>query len=197
MYYNTTTTHTSMLLTQHRNRKESLMRRGIGSNQIHLQGWTKQQDVATVTNWLLEQGNAINNRSQLVSMAFEMFAEIIVENGGKPILHQDEIDVVFDQIGKARKGAMHLGIGMPAANSREMQVLAEQALEMLSEQENAYHADTSPEAIVAAQQRARESYNAAPQHSERMSQTERNALKLLQAKLDAEQEGDATHQEEK
>ena len=65
----------------------------------HVQGWVGLEDIATVANWLIEDGQRVNSISQLVGLAFEALASTIVANGGHAIVN-DEVDAVLDNIGR-------------------------------------------------------------------------------------------------
>ena len=90
----------------------------------HIQGWVGLEDIATIANWLIEDGQRVNSMSQLVGIVFETLASTIVANGGRAIIGE-EVDAVLDSIGRSqppRSLAIHAPTQHGSTNIRQQDI---------------------------------------------------------------------------
>ena len=92
----------------------------------HVQGWVDTSAMATVQQWLVEQGSGAQSVSQLVGLVFDALAEIIIENGGQHV-RAEHAEEVIENIGQRRKIGHGFGIRREA---RQEVAVSPQAIRM-------------------------------------------------------------------
>ena len=70
---------------------------------VHVQTTIGPEHLATIAQGLMTLGRAPRSMSELVAMALEMFADILVENGHHAVVEPQVIEEVLDSIGRGRR----------------------------------------------------------------------------------------------
>ena len=91
------------------------------SQGMHVQSWVDPSSAATIASWMLSERMDVASISGLIARALDTLAEVIIANGHRAIVEQQEIEEIFSRItrGKRVTGSESLRQGLVGSkNSR-------------------------------------------------------------------------------
>ncbi len=92
---------------------------GRFSQGMHVQSWIDPSSAATIASWMMSERVDVTSISALIARAMDTLAEVIVTNGHRAVVAQDEIEEMMLRITRGKRATSSEKLVLGLSRSRD------------------------------------------------------------------------------